>query len=47
VWKYDRSPGYTSRINVDIFARAQSSEDYSIIDEVGIFIVEKIKTTTK
>jgi len=22
-------------------ARAQSSEDYSIIDEVGIFIVEK------
>ncbi|UCH94447.1 MAG: hypothetical protein JSV88_29825 [Candidatus Aminicenantes bacterium] len=34
VWKYDSSPEYASRISMDIFARAQSSEDYSIIGEV-------------
>jgi hypothetical protein len=34
VWKYDSSPEYTGRISMDIFARARSSEDYSIIGEV-------------
>jgi hypothetical protein len=34
VWKYDSSPGYASRISVDIFAHAQSPGDYSIIGEV-------------
>jgi hypothetical protein len=34
VWKYDSSPEYARRISVDIFARAQSPGDYSIIGEV-------------
>ncbi|MCP5104969.1 MAG: hypothetical protein GY950_16400 [bacterium] len=34
VWKYDSTPGYSGRISVDIFARALSSADYSIIGEV-------------
>ena len=34
VWRYDSSPEYTKRFSVDIFARARSSNDYSIIGEV-------------
>jgi hypothetical protein len=34
VWKYDSTPRYSGRISVDIFARAQSSGNYSIIGEV-------------
>ncbi len=34
VWRYDRSPEYSRRFNVDIFARSHSSKDYSIIGEV-------------
>jgi hypothetical protein len=34
VWRYDSSPEYAKRFNVDIFARAQSPGDYSIIGEV-------------
>ena len=34
VWRYDSSPEYAKSFNVDIFARAQSPGDYSIIGEV-------------
>jgi hypothetical protein len=34
VWKYDSSPEYAKSFSVDIFARSQSSNDYSIIGEV-------------
>jgi len=34
VWKYDSSPEYARSFSVDIFARAQSPGDYSIIGEV-------------
>jgi hypothetical protein len=34
VWRYDSSPEYSRSFNVDIFARAQSAGDYSIIGEV-------------
>jgi hypothetical protein len=34
VWKYDGSPEYTRKFNVDIFARAVNPGDYSIIGEV-------------
>jgi hypothetical protein len=34
VWRYDSSPEYARKFNVDIFARAQSPGDYSIIGEV-------------
>ncbi|HLP59614.1 MAG TPA: hypothetical protein VK186_12320 [Candidatus Deferrimicrobium sp.] len=34
VWRYDSSPEYARKFNVDIFARAQSSGDYSLIGEV-------------
>jgi hypothetical protein len=34
VWKYHSSPGYSRDFSVDIFARAQSPGDYSIIGEV-------------
>jgi len=34
VWRYDRSPAYAKSFNVDIFARAENPEDYSIIGEV-------------
>jgi hypothetical protein len=34
VWKYDCSPEYSKRFNVDIFARAVSPNDYSIIGEI-------------
>ena len=34
VWKYDSSPEYAKSFSVDIYARAQSSGDYSIIGEV-------------
>jgi hypothetical protein len=34
VWKYDSSPAYSKSFSVDIFARAQSAGDYSIIGEV-------------
>ncbi len=34
VWKYDSSPEYARSFNVDIFARAESPGDYSIIGEV-------------
>ncbi len=34
VWRYDRSPEYARRFNVDIFARASAAGDYSLIVEV-------------
>jgi len=34
VWKYNSSPEYAKDFSVDIFARAQSPGDYSIIGEV-------------
>jgi len=34
VWKYDSSPEYSKSFSVDIFARALSPGDYSIIGEV-------------
>jgi hypothetical protein len=34
VWRYDGSPEYSRRFNVDIFARAASPGGYSIIGEV-------------
>jgi hypothetical protein len=34
VWKYDSLPEYSKSFSVDIFARAQSAGDYSIIGEV-------------
>jgi hypothetical protein len=34
VWRYDSSPEYARGFSVDIFARAQSADDYSIIGEV-------------
>ncbi len=34
VWRYDSSPEYSRSFSVDIFARAHSSGDYSIIGEV-------------
>ncbi|HLP57868.1 MAG TPA: hypothetical protein VK186_03525 [Candidatus Deferrimicrobium sp.] len=34
VWRYDSSPEYAKRFNVDIYARAQAPGDYSIIGEV-------------
>jgi hypothetical protein len=34
VWRYDSSPEYARRFSVDIFARAESPSDYSIIGEV-------------
>ena len=34
VWRYDSSPEYSKRFNVDIFARAESPGEYSIIGEV-------------
>jgi hypothetical protein len=34
VWKYHSSPEYSKSFSVDIFARAQSASDYSIIGEV-------------
>jgi hypothetical protein len=34
VWRYDSSPEYARKFSVDIFARAQSVGDYSIIGEV-------------
>ncbi len=34
VWRYDSSPEYAKSFNVDIFARAASGNDYSIIGEV-------------
>ncbi|MCX6583826.1 MAG: hypothetical protein NT166_26930, partial [Candidatus Aminicenantes bacterium] len=34
VWRYDSSPEYAKRFNVDIIARAQSPADYSLIGEV-------------
>ena len=41
VWKYDSSPEYARRISVDIFARSQSADDYSIIGEVKSREVKK------
>lgn len=34
VWRYDCSPEYSKRFNVDIFARAAAPGEYSIIGEV-------------
>ena len=34
VWRYDSSPAYQRRFNVDIFARSVHAGDYSIIGEV-------------
>jgi len=34
VWRYDSSPGYAKSFSVDIFARAERPDDYSIIGEV-------------
>ncbi|UCH93633.1 MAG: hypothetical protein JSV88_25640, partial [Candidatus Aminicenantes bacterium] len=34
VWRYDSSPEYSRSFSVDIFARSQSTADYSIVGEV-------------
>ncbi|MGD2089101.1 MAG: hypothetical protein PVH61_23185 [Candidatus Aminicenantes bacterium] len=34
VWRYDSSPAYTKRFSMDIFARAENPDAYSIIGEV-------------
>jgi len=44
VWKYDSSPEYAKSFSVDIFARAQSANDYSIIGEVKS---REVKTFSK
>jgi hypothetical protein len=41
VWRYDSSPEYARGLSVDIFARAQSKKDYSIIGEVKSREVKK------
>jgi hypothetical protein len=41
VWKYDSSPEYSKSLSVDIFARSQSLNDYSIIGEVKSREVKK------
>lgn len=41
VWKYNSSPEYTKSFSVDIFAVAQSSDEYSIIGEVKSREVKK------
>ncbi|MGD2092983.1 MAG: hypothetical protein PVH61_42870 [Candidatus Aminicenantes bacterium] len=41
VWRYDSSPVYTKSFSVDIFARAESPGDYSIIGEVKSREVKK------
>jgi hypothetical protein len=41
VWRYDGSPEYARGLSVDIFARAQSPGDYSIIGEVKSREVKK------
>ncbi|MCP5053278.1 MAG: hypothetical protein GY940_39295, partial [bacterium] len=41
VWKYDSSPEYTRRFSVDIFARAENPDHYSIIGEVKSREVKK------
>jgi hypothetical protein len=41
VWKYDSSPEYAKSFSVDIFARAESPGDYSIIGEVKSREVKK------
>jgi hypothetical protein len=41
VWKYNSSPEYAKGFSVDIFARAESSGDYSIIGEVKSREVKK------
>ncbi len=42
VWKYNSSPEYAKDFSVDIFARAQSPGDYSIIGEVKSRDLKKI-----
>jgi hypothetical protein len=42
VWKYDSSPEYSKSIRVDIFARALSPGDYSIIGEVKSRELKKV-----
>jgi hypothetical protein len=34
VWRYNSSPEYQKAFSVDIFARAENADDYSIIGEV-------------
>jgi hypothetical protein len=41
VWKYDSSPEYTKSFSVDIFARAENPDNYSIIGEVKSREVKK------
>jgi hypothetical protein len=41
VWRYDSSPEYARKFSVDIYARAQSPGDYSIIGEVKSREVKK------
>jgi hypothetical protein len=41
VWRYDSSPEYARSFSVDIFARAESPGDYSIIGEVKSREVKK------
>ena len=41
VWKYDCSPEYSKDLSIDIFARAQSPGDYSIVGEVKSREVKK------
>ncbi len=41
VWRYDRSPEYSRSFSVDIFARAENPDNYSIIGEVKSRDVKK------
>jgi hypothetical protein len=41
VWRYDSSPEYAKGFNVDIFARAENPDDYSIIGEVKSRVARK------
>ncbi|MCU0286667.1 MAG: hypothetical protein MUF15_09730 [Acidobacteria bacterium] len=44
VWRYDSSPEYAKRFNVDIYARAQTPGDYSLIGEVKSRDLKKFST---
>jgi hypothetical protein len=41
VWRYDSSPEYAKGFSVDIFARAENPDDYSIIGEVKSRVLKK------
>jgi len=44
VWRYDCSPEYSQRFNIDILARAKDPSDYTIIGEVKCRDAKKFST---